>query len=352
MKFSVATVERLRAHYQGLPVCVTGGAGFIGGHLVDALISLGASITVLDDLSNSTLEHLGSLIELEPRRVRFVHGSVLDDDAVREAVRGEATGSPFESSAKLVFHLGAVGSVPRSIKEPQRTWSVNSTGTLRVLEAARESKVGRVIYAASSSAYGEQRGSAGADGLAKVETQAPLPMSPYAASKLAGEHLMTAYASSYEISTVSLRLFNVFGPRQPADSAYSAVIAAMTKRILDGQPPLIYGDGRQTRDFTPVSNAVLALLQAGAIEKNLRGETINIGTGKRASVLELAELIAKACGVSEVRPVFDPARAGDVRDSLADLTKAREVLNFTPITTLEEGIAETVAWSKRQFAGA
>ena len=135
MKFSVATVERLRAHYQGLPVCVTGGAGFIGGHLADALISLGASITVLDDLSNSTLEHLGSLIELEPRRVRFVHGSVLDDDAVREAVRGEATCSPFESSAKLVFHLGAVGSVPRSIKEPQRTWSVNSTGTLRVLEA-------------------------------------------------------------------------------------------------------------------------------------------------------------------------------------------------------------------------
>lgn len=352
MKFPAAMVERLRAQYQGLPVCVTGGAGFIGGHLVDALLSLGSSITVLDDLSNSTLEHLGSLIELEPRRIRFVHGSVLDDDAIAEAVRGENTSSPFATPAKLVFHLGAVGSVPRSIKEPQRTWSVNSTGTLRVLEAARAHKVARVIYAGSSSAYGEQRGSAGADGPAKVETQAPVPMSPYAASKLAGEHLMTAYASSYAISTVSLRLFNVFGPRQPADSAYSAVIAAMTKRILEGQPPLIYGDGRQTRDFTPVANAVLSLLQAGASDKPLRGETINIGTGRRASVLQLAEMIGRACGVPDVRPIHEPARHGDVRDSLADLSRAREILNFTPITSLEEGIAETVAWSKRQFAGA
>lgn len=352
MKFPAAIVERLRAHYQGLSVCVTGGAGFIGGHLVDALLSLGATITVLDDLSNSSLEHLGSLIDLEPRRIRFVHGSVLDDDAVGEAVRGETTGGVFDSGAKLVFHLGAVGSVPRSIKEPQRTWSVNSTGTLRVLEAARAHKVGRVIYAGSSSAYGEQRGSAGPDGPAKIETQAPLPMSPYAASKLAGEHLMTAYAQSYALSTVSLRLFNVFGPRQPSDSAYSAVIATMTRRILDGQPPLIYGDGRQTRDFTPVANAVLALLQAGAIDKPLRGETINIGNGKRASVLHLAELIGAACGVPEVRPVFEPARAGDVRDSLADLARAREILSYTPLTSLEDGVAETVAWSKRQFAGA
>ncbi len=351
MKFPAAIVERLRAHYQGLPVCVTGGAGFIGGHLVDALLSLGASITVIDDLSNSTLEHLGSLIDLEPRRVRFVHGSVLDDEAVNEAVRGEPTGSPFDSPAKVVFHLGAIGSVPRSIKEPQRTWSVNSTGTLRVLEAARSNKVGRVVYTASSSAYGEQRGVPGADGPAKVETQAPMPMSPYAASKLASEHLLCAYSSSYGMSTVSLRLFNVFGPRQPADSAYAAVIAAMTKRILDGQPPLIYGDGRQTRDFTPVANAVLALLQAGAIDKPLRGEAINIGTGRRSSVLNLAELIARACGVPESSPVFEPSRTGDVRDSLADITRAREILNYSPITSLEEGIDETVAWSKRQFAG-
>lgn len=349
----MAIVERLRAHYQGVTVCVTGGAGFIGSHLVDALLSLGATIRVLDDLSNSTLDHLASLIDLEPRRVRFVQGSVLDDDAVTAAVRGEdGAGDASSGPAGAVFHLAAIGSVPRSIKEPQRAWSVNSTGTLRVLEACRALKGVRVVYAASSSAYGEQRGSAGASGAAKVETQPALPLSPYAASKLAGEHLMTAYAASYGISAVSLRFFNVFGPRQPADSAYSAVVASMTRRLLDGQPALIYGDGRQTRDFTPVADAVLGALLAGASDRAFRGEVINIGTGRRTSVLELAGLIARACGTEGVTPVFEPARAGDVKDSLADLTRAKEMLAYTPIASLEEGLEETAAWAKRVMAGA
>src|SRR5690606_27009597 len=218
MRFRAEIVDRLRRHYEGRAVCVTGGAGFIGGHLVDALLSLGSRIAVLDDLSNSTLAHLASLIELEPDRVRFVHGSVLDDDAVADAVEGAGT----------IFHLAAVGSVPLSVAQPQRSWSVNATGTVRVLEAARRNwprPTGRerVVFAASSSAYGDD------PALPKVETQIPRPLSPYAASKLAGEHALTAWSRSYGISTASLRYFNIFGPRQSADSAYAAVIAAFAK---------------------------------------------------------------------------------------------------------------------------
>src|SRR5262245_13062255 len=211
MKFPAGTVERLRRHYEGRPVCVTGGAGFIGGHLVDALLSLGAAITVIDDLSNSTLAHLAGLIELEPERVRFVHGSILDDDAMADAAQGSRT----------VFHLAAVGSVPLSVAQPQRSWSVNATGTIRVLEAARKAwgrstRGERVVFAASSSAYGDD------PTLPKIETQTPRALSPYAASKLAGEHALAAWSHSYGISTASLRYFNIFGPRQSADSAYAA----------------------------------------------------------------------------------------------------------------------------------
>lgn len=349
MKFPASLVDRLRRHYQGHSVCVTGGAGFIGGHLVDALLSLGASITVLDDLSNSTVEHLAGLIDLEPRRVRFVHGSILDDDALRSAIGGEGLDGPEFAPVKTVFHLAALGSVPRSIAEPQRTWSINATGTLRVLEACRAAKIHRVVYAASSSAYGDQR----ADGhsVPKVETQVPQPLSPYAASKLAGEHLMSVYASCYGLSTASLRYFNVFGPRQSADSAYAAVVAAISRRILDGQPPLIYGDGLQTRDFTYVGNAVLATLLAGHTDRTLKGEVINIGTGRRTSVRELADKLAAAFGADPVPPAFEPAREGDPRDSQADITRARQMLGYEPVTTLEDGLAETAASWKRSLAG-
>lgn len=344
MKFPADIVGRLRRHYEGRPVCVTGGAGFIGGHLVDALISVGATVTVIDDLSSSSLDHLASLIELDPDRVRFVHGSILDDDAVADAT----------TEARTIFHLAAIGSVPRSIAEPQRTWSVNATGTLRILEAARRRWQGmeraasgageRLVFAASSSAYGDD------PALPKIETQLPKPLSPYAASKLAAEHLLSSWSASYGISTVSVRYFNVFGPRQPADSAYAAVIPAFAKRLASGVPPVIYGDGRTSRDFTPVANAVLATLLAGAAERPLSGEAINVGTGRRITLLELAKLMAELVGRPGIQPELAPPRAGDVPHSLADLTRARELIGYTPIHSLEAGLSETIAWFLREPA--
>lgn len=335
MKLPADKVAKLRTFYEGRGVCVTGGAGFIGGHLCDALLSLGATIRVIDDLSNSSLEHLSGLIELEPERVRFVHASILDDDALREAVAG----------CQTVFHLAAMGSVPRSIEQPQRCWSVNATGTLRVLEAARTAKAARVVFAASSSAYGDQ------PELPKVETQLPRPLSPYAASKLAGEQLLAVWSHSYGLSTVGLRYFNIFGPRQAADSAYAAVVAAFTKSLLAGEQPTIYGDGSQTRDMTFIGNAVLATLLAGSCPSRLMGQAVNIGTASRTSILELAGILAKHCGVPHIQPAFRPERPGDVRHSLADIGLAKQLLGYEPVTSLDDGLAETVEWFKRALAG-
>jgi nucleoside-diphosphate-sugar epimerase len=349
MRFPADIFERLRTHYEGRAVCVTGGAGFIGGHLCDALLSLGASITVLDDLSNANLDHLTGLIELEPDRVRFVHGSVLDDDAVADAIE----------ESRTVFHLAAIGSVPRSIAEPQRTWSVNATGTVRVLEAARRawdapgprlvsggSAPERVVFAASSSAYGDD------PSLPKREDYPPRPLSPYAASKLAGEHALSAWSSAYGLSTVSLRYFNIFGPRQSADSAYAAVIAAFARRLLEGKRPIIFGDGRQSRDFTSVTNAVLATLLAGAAPTRLAGDVINVGAGRSTTLLELARIMADRCSIAHLEPEFRPGRAGDVPHSLADLSRAQELLGYRPVATLEDGLEETLAWHRRGMAAA
>ncbi|MBL9031813.1 MAG: SDR family NAD(P)-dependent oxidoreductase [Phycisphaerae bacterium] len=341
MKLPVDAVDRLRGPYDKAPVCITGGAGFIGGHLADALLSLGATITVIDDLSSSTLDHLADLIELEPDRVRFVHGSILDDAAVADAMEG----------ARIVFHLAAMGSVPRSIAEPQRTWSVNATGTVRMLEAARrEWSAGapgsRFVLAASSSAYGDDTT------LPKHEGLSPRPLSPYAASKLAAEHAVTAWCRAYRLSGVNLRYFNVFGPRQPADSQYAAVIPAFTRRLLAGQPPVIHGDGTQSRDFTSVANAVLATLLAGVAPAPLAGEVMNVGAGRATTLLELAAMLAQRCGVPGLQPMFGPPRPGDVPHSLADISRARQLIGYEPFATLEAGLDETVAWFKRSMAGA
>jgi nucleoside-diphosphate-sugar epimerase len=349
MKLPAETVARLRPAYEGRSVCVTGGAGFIGGHLVDTLLSLGASIAVIDDLSNSTLQHLAELIDLEPDRVRFVHGSILDDDAMTEAIGG-AGGAP----ARQVFHLAALGSVPQSVAEPQRAWSVNATGAVRVLEHARRAKVARVVFAASSSAYGDD------PTVPKLESMMPRPMSPYAASKLAGEAAMLSWAKCYGLSTISLRFFNIFGPRQSADSAYAAVIAAFAKAMLQGEPPVIFGDGRQSRDFTNVANAVLAMLLAGISEKPLAGEVVNIGTGRRVNLLELAEMMGQivakessaAGDLSGPQVIFKPERAGDVKHSLADLTRARELIGYSPLVPIEKGLEETIAWYRQSMARA
>ncbi|HZW08916.1 MAG TPA: GDP-mannose 4,6-dehydratase [Phycisphaerales bacterium] len=331
MRYPAELVAPLRRSYEGRKVCVTGGAGFIGGHLVDGLLALGASVTVIDDLSNSTLAHLAELIEIEPDRLRFVQASILEDAALAEAVGG----------CSAVFHLAALGSVPRSVDEPERTWIVNATGTLRVLEAARGAGARRIVFAASSSAYGET------ERLPKVETIPPAPRSPYAASKVAGEMLMEAWAHTYQLETLSLRYFNVFGPRQPAGSAYAAAVPRFCAAIAAGQRPVIYGDGGQTRDFTYVSNAVLATMQAGAVESPPPGAVLNVGAGRRISVADLARNIAQSFGRADLVPRHEPARAGDVRHSLADISRAREVLGYRPIATAEEGLAETVEWTRQ-----
>lgn len=355
MKLPADKVNQLRAFYDGRNVCVTGGAGFIGGHLCDALLSLGATISVLDDLSNSTLEHLSGLIELEPERVRFMHGSLLDDEALARAITVNPTNGQQPECCKTVFHLAALGSVPQSVREPQRTWSVNATGTLRVLEAARSggnprainkgtSKVERVVSISSSSVFGNH------PQMPKTEDQLLQPLSPYAASKAAGEHLAASYAACYGLSTVSLRFFNVFGPRQSADSAYAAVIPAMTKKLLDGEAPVIFGDGEQTRDFTFVSNAVLAVLMAGASTTQLKGQALNIGAGQRISVNQLAASLTQLCERQGVRPIYEPERAADVKHSYADTSLAKQLIGYEPVTTLESGLAETVEWFKRTMA--
>jgi len=327
-------VQRLRPAFEGKAVCVTGGAGFIGGHLVDALFGLGARVTVIDDLSNSDAGHVAELIDLDPARVRFVHASILDDRALAEAMKG----------AKAVFHLAAMSSVPRSIAEPERSLVINTIGTARVAQAAVKAGAERVIYSASSSAYGDSDD--GHKVRPKLETQPPSPLSPYAVGKLSGEHIMRAWAASYGISTVSLRYFNIFGPRQPADSPYSAVIAVFAQKLFAGQAPKIFGDGEQSRDFTYVNNAVLANLQAALCGKPLAGEVVNIGSGRSVTLNQLYAMIADRCGASHIVPVHEPARAGDVRHSLADLTAAEELIGYKPIADLEGGLAETLDWYK------
>lgn len=335
MKLPADKVERFRAAINGGAVCVTGGAGFIGGHLVDALVSVGASVTVLDDLSNSSAAHVSELIDLEPERVRFVHGSVLDDAALQDAI---------EPDTQLVFHLAAVGSVPLSLEQPERTWDVNATGTLRVLERARAVGARRLVFSASSSAYGD------AEGLPKNEDMPASPTSPYGASKAAAEALVAAWARSYGLSTVNLRYFNVFGPRQPADSAYAGVVAAFAKALLAGKKPILYGDGSQTRDFTFVANAVLANLLAATSDNPFAGEIINIGTGRRVSVGQIAKMMAQAAGAPDLTPELRPARHGDILHSHADISRARSLLEFEPFTTLEEGVRQTIDWYRGVLA--
>jgi nucleoside-diphosphate-sugar epimerase len=237
--------------------------------------------------------------------------------------------------------------VPRSVAEPERSFQVNTLGTVRVAQEAAKVGASRIIYSASSSAYGDPPGPDAPE--PKLETQLPAPLSPYAASKLNGEHVMLAWARTYGVSTVSLRYFNIFGPRQPADSPYSAVIAVFARKLLAGEEPVIYGDGLQSRDFTYVTNAVLANLLAAASPRSLAGEVLNIGTGRAVSLLELFHLIAAGCGVPHASPRHEPVRAGDVRHSLADVNAAAELIGYRPIATLEAGLEATLAWYRAAF---
>jgi UDP-glucose 4-epimerase len=307
-----------------MDVLVTGGAGFIGSNLVRHLLAAGDRVRVLDDLST------GHRANLEGVEAEVIEGDVRDQELVRRACRG----------AEVVYHLAALPSVARSLADPARTNDVNVRGTLSVLLAARAEGVRRVVYASSSSIYGD------APTLPKEEGMPPLPRSPYAAAKLAGEAYCRAFTASLGLETVSLRFFNVFGPRQDPASPYAAVIPRFASRMLAGEPPVIFGDGRQSRDFTYVANAVRACRLAAEADGEVAGEVLNVACGRRTSLLELVALLNRLLGTS-LEPVFADPQPGDVRHSEAAIAKAERLLGYRPLVGVEEGLAETVEWVAR-----
>jgi len=316
---------------------VTGGAGFIGSHITAGLVQRGDRVRVLDDLSSGKLENLAHLDVGEygsGAPVEFLPGDVVDADLCRRAVHG----------ARGVFHEAAQVSVPRSVEDPLRSYDVNVNGTLRLLEAARAQGVGRFVFAASSAAYGD------GEELPKHEGLVPAPLSPYASGKVAGEHLLRVYARCYGMHTVALRYFNVFGPRQADDSPYTGVIAIFARMLLEGRTPTIFGDGGQTRDFVYIGNVVAANL--AAMDRELpAGSCCNVGTGVSISLLELLQAMAQELGVA-VEPKFGAERAGDVRHSLADLTRARALLGYEPLVPWRDGLRETLAWYRAGYQAA
>jgi UDP-glucose 4-epimerase len=302
-------------------VLVTGGAGFIGSHLVGALIGEGFRVRVVDNLATG---HRANLAHLDGR-FEWIEGSVADFSVCQAAVEG----------VDYVFHQAAIPSVPRSVREPLSSHESGPTATINMLEAARIAGVRRFMFAASSSAYGDTVE------LPKHEQMLPQPLSPYAAGKLAGEHYVRVYAQTMGLDGVSLRYFNIFGPRQDPSSPYSGVISIFIEKMSQGARPTIFGDGTQTRDFTYVANAVAANLAAMRHPQPLGGDVFNVGTGERISLVDLVTSL-KSIFSTNVEPDFQTARAGDVRDSLASLDKIRQVLGYQPTISFGEGLRRTV----------
>lgn len=304
---------------------VTGGAGFIGSHIARALIEQGARVRVIDNLSTgyeANLNEIGGEID-------FINGSIADADALEVALQ----------DVELVFHEAAIPSVPKSVKQPRETHEASVNGTFSLLLAARDAKVRRLVYAASSSVYGDQRESP------KHESMRPDPLSPYAVAKLVGEYYCQVFTRTYGLETVCLRYFNVFGPRQDPGSPYSGVISRFIFALENGERPVIYGDGEQTRDFTYVANAVDANLRA-ADAAGASGQVFNIANGQSVSINQVLEVLKRLTGRTDVRAEYADPRVGDVRDSLADLGAARSVLGYDPHVGLEEGLRLTLDWWK------
>ncbi len=304
---------------------VTGGAGFIGSHLVEALLGEGLRVRVLDNLATG---RLSSLAHLEGR-FEWIEGDAADFATCRRTTEG----------VDFVFHQAAIPSVPRSVREPLPSHESGPTATLNMLEASRQAGVRRFLFAASSSAYGDTAE------LPKHEGMLPLPLSPYAAGKLAGEHYVRVYARTMGLDGASLRYFNIFGPRQDPSSPYSGVISLFIKTMAQGQRPTIYGDGQQTRDFTYVANAVAANLAAIRHAEPLLGEVFNVGTGRCIRLLDIVDALNRIHG-TDLEPVFQPPRPGDVRDSLASLERIGHVLGYRPLVPFDEGLRLTVRASR------
>ena len=307
---------------------ITGGAGFIGSNIVETLLQRGDRVRVLDNFSTGKRENIKPFLD----RIELIEGDIRSYHIVREAVDG----------VDFVLHQAALPSVPRSVKDPITSNEVNVTGTLNILDAARDARVKRLVYASSSSIYGDL------DTLPKTEDMLPKPLSPYAVSKLAGEKYCQSFTRLYGMETVSLRYFNVFGPRQDPYSQYSAVIPKFVDLIRAGQPPLVHGDGEQSRDFTFVANVVQAnLLACEQGLEDLAGEVFNIACGKRITINMLIKTINELTGM-QVEAQYAAPRSGDVKHSLANIGKARQFLGYEPGIDLREGLERVIAWMKAQ----
>ena len=307
---------------------VTGGAGFIGSNTVDELVRRGHSVVVLDDLSAGKEENLAEVRS----KITFMKGSITDIEAVQKAMH----------QAEFVIHLAARTSVPRSVKDPVETNKVNVDGTLNILVAARDNRVKRVVFAASSAAYGET------PTLPKSESMQPQPISPYGVTKYVGELYAYAFGRCYGLENVSLRYFNIFGPRQDPNSPYSGVLSKFCTAFLEETQPVVYGDGEHTRDFTYVDNAVQANLLA-CEAPSASGRVFNVGTGSRVSLNQTLQLLQRISG-KQLEAKYEPPRDGDIRDSQADIQSAREFLGYEPAVMFEEGLERTFEWYRAQSA--
>ncbi len=308
---------------------VTGGAGFIGSHLTRALVSQGCHVTVLDNLSTGRLHNLDPVKD----RITFIKGDIRDENTVAEAIE----------HCQVVFHHAAMVSVVQSVKQPLDSIAINDVGTANVLEAARQNGIQRMVLASSSAIYGDD------PQLPKTETMTPRPQSPYAIQKLTNEYYALLYHRLYSLETVCLRYFNVYGPRQDPSSPYSGVISIFLSRAVNGKAPIIYGDGRQTRDFVFVQDVVQANLRAMS-QPHAAGQVFNVGTGKSIEVNTLWHLVAQLSNC-KANPEYAEARPGDVMHSLSNIQKAQDQLGFEPSTDLTEGLQETLAWYQSTGAG-